>query len=160
MLPRLNTLLLVGASTIFIGSTWYSYFVGKKTGIELVQTKWDKEKLTTLEFQGEQLILAQIKETELTTQISELVVKNDKAKNNTIAVRDNLLKRLHDREATTTDSTGNMPQNSKTGNQCTGTELATRDGEFLVRYAANAQNQQVALNRCVEQYNLIYNQNK
>jgi hypothetical protein len=122
-----------------------------------MQARWDAEKVRTLEAQGEQILIAQIREGELRTQMDQRQTefKNEKAR--IAADHDRLIAGLRDRPDRPSD--GSLPEAATAGagpvTGCTGAQLYRPDGEFLAGEARRADELRAALGVCAAAYNAL-----
>jgi len=156
--PLIRLLVALTAIAISLaGCAWYGYSKGKQSGIATTQAQWDAEKVRTLEAQGEQIILAQIREGELTAQMDKLKRTHRDQTTRIAADHDRLIAGLRDRPDR--PSVGGVPGAATAGTGptagCTGAQLYRSDGEFLAREAARADQLRAALGVCSAAYNAL-----
>ena len=129
------------------GSAWFAHSSGQRSGMATTQAQWDAEKVRTLEAQGEQILIAQIRETELTAQMAQLTKANRNEKARIAAAHADLVDSLRQRPDARANA-GGVPEGAAAGVGCTGAGLARSDGEFLARYAADAARLQAGFDAC------------
>ena len=129
------------------GCVWYAHSSGQRYGMASTQARWDAEKVRTLEAQGEQIILAQQRETELTAQMTQLTKANRNEKARIAAAHADLVDSLRQRPEARA-SAGGVPEGAAAGVGCTGAGLARPDAGFLGRYAADAARLQAGFDTC------------
>jgi hypothetical protein len=122
-----------------------------------IQARWDAEKVRTLEAQGEQILIAQIREGELTAQMDKLKRTHRDQTTRIAAAHADLVDSLRDRPDRPSD--GGVPGAATAGTGptagCTGAQLYRPDGEFLAREAARADELRAALGVCAAAYNAL-----
>jgi hypothetical protein len=131
----------------------FVYFKGINHGKEVVQQKWDAEKVV-LEREAQQL-KDQARETERSMQ--KEVNRIQKEKQDAVKAANSKYRTLVDSlrnrpEARATDA---MPSSTGDVVGCTGAQLARPDAEFLAGYAADAERLQAAYNSCRQAYEVI-----
>jgi hypothetical protein len=115
--------------------------------MQATQAKWDKAKLATLEAQGEQIILAQIREGELTAQMDKLKRTHRDQTTRIAADHADLVAGLRDRPEARA-SAGGVPEGAELGVGCTGAGLSRLDAQFLIGLAADAARLQAGFDAC------------
>jgi hypothetical protein len=129
------------------GGAWYAHSSGVRSGMATIQALWDKAKLATLEAQGEQILIAQIREGELTAQMGQLKRTHRETQTRIAADHDRLVAGLRDRPEARA-GVGGVPEGAAAGVGCTGAGLARPDAGFLGRYAADAARLQAGFDSC------------
>jgi hypothetical protein len=150
MIPwSLNRTLVAPVAMIALaaGGAWYAHSSGVRSGMAATQARWNAEKVRTLEAQGEKIILAQIREGELTAQMAQLTKANRNEKARIAADHDRLVAGLRNRPEARA-SVGGVPEGAAVGVGCTGAGLARPDAVFLGRYAADAAQLQAGFDTC------------
>jgi hypothetical protein len=136
---------------------WYAHSSGVRSGTAATQARWDAEKVRTLEAQGEQILLAQIREGELTAQMDQLTRTYHRDKNRIASEHADLVDSLRQRPDRPSD--GGLPEAATAGSGppawCDGSQLWRPDGEFLAREAARADELRAALGVCSSAYNAL-----
>jgi hypothetical protein len=136
------------------GCAWFAHSSGQQSGMQATQARWDKAKLSTLEAQGEQIILAQQRETDLTAQMNKLKRTHRETQTRIAADHDRLVAGLRDRPEARA-SAGGVPEGAAAGVGCTGAGLARPDAGFLGRYAADAARLQAGFDACKAAYGAL-----
>ena len=144
----------IAISTSLAGCVWYTHSSGRQSGMQTIQAKWDAEKVLTLEAQGEQIILAQLREAELQTQMDQRQTEYRNDKTRIAADYAALVDSLRDRPEARAGVTG-VPDGAAAGVGCTGAGLSRSDGEFLVWIGSEAARTQAALNQCRAAYDAL-----
>jgi len=131
----------------------FSYWKGYTSGKDVIQQKWDAEKVV-LEREAQQL-KDQVRETERSMQ--KEVNRIQKEKHDAVKAANSKYRTLVDSlrnrpEARATDA---MPSGAGDVVGCTGAQLARPDAEFLAGYAADAERLQAAYNSCRQAYEVI-----
>ena len=129
------------------GCVWYAHSSGQQSGMATIQARWDAEKVRTLEAQGEQILIAQIREGELTAQMDKLKRTHRDQTTRIAAAHADLVDSLRQRPEARA-SAGGVPEGAAAGVGCTGAGLARPDAGFLGRYAADAAELQAGFNVC------------
>jgi hypothetical protein len=144
----------VAVIALAAGGAWYAHSSGRQSGMATTQARWDAEKVRTLEAQGEQILIAQIREGDLRTQMAQRQTefKNEKAR--IAAAHADLVDSLRQRPEARA-SAGGVPEGAAAGVGCTGAGLARSDGEFLARYAADAARLQAGFDACKAAYDSL-----
>ena len=137
----------IAISILAVGGAWYAHISGVRSGTQATQAKWDKAKLATLEAQGEQILLAQIREGELTSQMDQLKKANRNEKARIAADHAALVDSLRDRPEARA-SAGGVPEGATAGVGCTGAGLSRLDAQFLIGLAADAAELQAGFSTC------------
>jgi hypothetical protein len=145
MCPRLIAPIALIAA--LAGCAWYAHSSGKQSGMATTQAAWDKAKLLTLEAQGEQIILAQIREGELTAQMDKLKRTHRETQTRIAADHAALVDGLRNRPEARA-SAGGVPEGAAVGVGCTGAGLARPDAAFLAGYGADAAQLQAGFDTC------------
>jgi hypothetical protein len=131
----------------FAGSVWFAHSSGKQSGMQATQAAWDAEKVATLEAQGAQILIAQIRETELTSQMDQLKKANRNEKARIAVDHAALVDSLRDRPEARA-SAGGVPEGATAGVGCTGAGLSRLDAQFLIGLAADAAELQAGFSTC------------
>jgi hypothetical protein len=114
--------------------------------MQATQAKWDSEKVRTLEAQGEQILIAQIREGELTAQMDKLKRTHREQTTRIAAAHADLVDSLRDRPDRPSD--GGVPEAATAGAGCTGAGLFGPDARFLAGLAADAARLQAGFDSC------------
>jgi hypothetical protein len=149
MWPRLIALTALTAA--LAGSAWFVYSKGQQSGTKATQAAWDKERLATLEAQGEQILKAQIRETELAAKMAQLKEGQRRETTRIAAGYQRTIDSLRDRPEARAGASG-VPEGAAPGAGCTGAGLARPDAAFLAGYGADAARLQSALEVCQAAY--------
>ena len=147
----------VAVIALAAGGAWYAHSSGQQSGMATIQARWDAEKVRTLEAQGEQILIAQIREGELTAQMDKLKRTHRDQTTRIAAAHADLVDSLRDRPDR--PSAGGVPEGAATGAGptagCTGAQLYRPDGEFLAGEARRADELRAALGVCAAAYNAL-----
>lgn len=139
------------------GCAWYAHSSGRQSGMQATQSRWDAEKVRTLEAQGEQILIAQQREGELRAQMDNLKRTHRDQTTRIAAAHADLVDSL--RQRPDRPSAGGLPEGATAGagpvTGCTGAQLYRPDGEFLAREAARADQLRAALGVCAAAYNAL-----
>lgn len=132
----------------------FSYWKGYTYGKDVIQQKWDAEKVV-LEREAQQL-KDKVRETERNMQKEVNRIQREQTHEKQIVNRryNTLIDSLRDRPEARDDT---VPDNTGNDVGCTGAQLARPDAEFLAGYAADAERLQAAYNSCREAYEVIKN---
>jgi hypothetical protein len=114
--------------------------------MQSTQARWDAEKVRTLEAQGEQMLLAQVREGELTAQMDNLTRTYHRDKKRIASEHADLVDSL--RQRPDRPSAGGLPEGAAPGVGCTGVGLARPDAAFLAGYGADAARLQAGFDAC------------
>jgi hypothetical protein len=133
----------------------FSYWKGYTYGKEVIQQKWDAEKVV-LEREAQQL-KDQAREAERSMQ--KEVNRIQREKHDAVKVANSKYSALIDslRNRPETRAADTMPGSSGSDIGCTGAQLARPDAEFLAGFAADAERLQAAYNSCRKAYEVIRN---
>jgi hypothetical protein len=151
----MNPYFLVGAVIAVAVAGGAGYVKGSAHGKMVVQAEWDAERIRQQEAYAKAQAAAREKEQQLQAEADQLreetSVKLQEANDRAAS----LSNRLRDRKERASSATGSVPGAAQSCSGASGAELARGDGEFLVRYAADAARLQAALDQCVKQYNVV-----
>ena len=151
----MNPYFLVGAVIAVAVAGGAGYVKGSAHGKMVVQAEWDAERVRQQEAYAKAQAAAREKEQQLQAEADQLreetSVKLQEANDRAAS----LSNRLRDRKERASSTTGSVPGATQSCSGASGAELARGDGEFLVRYAADAARLQAALDQCVKQYNVV-----
>lgn len=132
----------------------FSYWKGYTYGKDVIQKKWDAEKVV-LEREAQQL-KDKVRETERNMQKEVNRIQKEHTHEKQIVNRrySTLIDSLRDRPEARDDT---VPGDTGSAVGCTGAQLARPDAEFLAGYAADAERLQAAYNSCRQAYEVIQN---
>ena len=151
----MNPYFLVGAVIAVAVAGGAGYVKGSAHGKMVVQAEWDAERIRQQEAYAKAQAAAREKEQQLQAEADQLreetSVKLQEANDRAAS----LSNRLRDRKERPATVTGSVSGAAQSCSGASGAELARGDGEFLVRYAADAARLQAALDQCVKQYNVV-----
>jgi len=151
----MNPYFLVGAAIAVAVAGGAGYVKGSAHGKMVVQAEWDAERIRQQEAYAKAQAAAREKEQQLQAEADQLreetSVKLQEANDRAAS----LSNRLRDRKERASSATGSVPGAAQSCSGASGAELARGDGEFLVRYAADAARLQAALDQCVKQYDAV-----
>jgi uncharacterized protein YlxW (UPF0749 family) len=138
----------VTAFAIFAaGSAMYAYNSGKQSGMSTIQTRWDADRLATLQAQTAELEKARQAEQALQAQVDKIQQESANEKRRIAAQYERTIAGL--RERPERPSAASVPTDTGVGVGCTGAGLARPDATFLAGYAADAARLQSALQACI-----------
>jgi hypothetical protein len=148
----------IAISILAAGGAWYAHSSGKQSGMQTIQAKWDAEKVRTLEAQGEQILLAQIRETELTAQMDKLKRTHRETQTRIAADHADLVDSLRQRPDRPASAAG-LPEGATAGSGpiawCDGSQLWRDHAAAFAREAARADELRAALGACQASYNAL-----
>jgi uncharacterized membrane protein len=151
----MNPYFIAGAVIAVAFAGGAGYVKGSAHGKAEVKAEWDAERLRQQEEYNKALKEAIEKQQAIQAEADhireETSVKIKEA--NDLAA--NLSNRLRDRKERPATNTGAVSSPTQSCSGASGAELARGDGEFLVRYAADAARLQAALDQCVKQYEAV-----
>jgi hypothetical protein len=151
----MNPYFIAGAVVAVALAGGAGYVKGSAHGKASVQAEWDRERAAQAEAYAKAQAAAREKEQQLQAEADQLreetSVKLQEANDRAAS----LSNRLRDRKERPTSATGSVSGATKSCSGASGAELARGDGEFLVRYAADAARVQAALEQCVKQYEAV-----
>lgn len=136
------------------GAAWYAHSSGKQAGMQAVQARWDAAKVLTLEAQGEQILIAQIRETEMTAQMDKLKRTHRDQTNRIAAAHADIVDGLRQRPEARAGA-GGVPEGAAAGVGCTGAGLSRIDAGFLIGLAADAAELQAGFDACKAAYDSL-----
>jgi hypothetical protein len=131
----------------------FSYWKGYIKGQEVVQGKWDAEKVV-LEREAQAW---KDKTREAEQNVQKEVNRIQREKHDAVKVANTKYTALIDslRQRPEARATDTMPSGTGSDIGCTGAQLARPDAEFLAGYAADAERLQAAYNSCRQAYEVI-----
>lgn len=136
-------LLAITATLILaVGSVWFAYSRGERSGAAQTQARWDSEKLTSQEAARKAQAGLQAKADNYRSKLHEANKRIDDLERRDLY---GLLNRPDLRASAAADL-------ATPGVGATGAELARPDAEFLTRYAADAARLQAAYDECRTKY--------
>jgi hypothetical protein len=121
--------------------------------MQATQSRWDAEKVRTLEAQGEQILIAQQREGELRAQMDNLKRTHRDQTTRIAAAHADLVDSL--RQRPDRPSAGGLPEAATAGAGCTGAGLFGPDARFLAGLAADAARLQAGFDSCKAAYDQI-----
>lgn len=140
---------------VLAGMVWFIYEKGYAAGELAVQTRWDKETLARTEKTTIAIQTNRDKEqrgAKAVNQIDNQLQKgNDNADDHTSRLIADLRagnKRLRNQLAARTCPAASAPTGAGSGNETEAAGLSTEDGEFLIRFAREADDVARQLNAC------------
>lgn len=151
----MNPYFLAGAVIAVALAGGAGYIKGSAHGKAEVQAEWDRERAAQAEAYAKAQAAAREKEQALQAEADQLREETSvklKEANDRAA---SLSNRLRDRKERPATPTGSVSGATQSCSGASGAELARGDGEFLVRYAADAARLQAALDQCVKQYEAV-----
>jgi hypothetical protein len=147
----------IAISILAAGGAWYAHSSGARSGMAATQARWDAEKVRTLEAQGEQILLAQIRETELTAQMDKLKRTHRETQTRIAADHDRLVAGLRERPDRPSDA--GLPEAAAAGSGsiawCDGSQLWRDHAIAFAREAARADELRAALGVCAATYDSL-----
>jgi hypothetical protein len=147
----------VAVIALAAGCAWFAHSKGVQSGMQATQARWDAEKVRTLEAQGEQILLAQIRETELTAQMDKLKRTHRETQTRIAADHADLVDSL--RQRPDRPSAGGVPEGAAPGAGlvawCDGSQLWRDHATAFAREAARADELRAALGVCSAAYNAL-----
>lgn len=134
----------------------FSYWKGYTYGKDVIQQKWNAEKVV-LEREAQE---AKDHAREVERSMQNKVNRIQREKQNAVKTADIKYRALADslRDRPETRAADTMPDSTGSAVGCTGAQLARPDAEFLAGYAADAERLQAAYNSCRDAYQVIKNQ--
>ena len=151
MTAFLNPWVILTFVLALLGAFGGGHYTGKKSGMAEVQQAWDKEKADQYADFARRQEESRKTERELQASADQLRREKDAEIRNINARATALANSLRDRPERTPQS-GGMSPTSGSCSGATGAQLARGDGEFLVRYSADAAELAKALDYCERQY--------
>lgn len=154
---RYKTLLWLVLVLALVGALLYGLHALHQNGVDQgraeMKLAWDKANQAQLTDQLAREKQARDQEKTLVANMATIQKKANHEKNISDTRLRNLLEQLRQRpERTAGQLAGELPPAAPSGAGCTGAGLARPDGEFLARYAADAQRLNVALDQCKAAY--------
>ena len=132
----------------------FSFWKGYTSGKDVIQQKWDAEKVV-LEREAQE---AKDQAREAERSMQKEVNRIQREKHDAVKVANSKYRTLVDslRNRPETRATDAMPSGAGDVVGCTGAQLARPDAEFLAGYAADAERLQAAYNSCRQAYEVIH----
>jgi len=136
----------------------FSFWKGYTSGKDVIQQKWDAEKVV-LEREAQE---AKDQAREAERSMQKEVNRIQREKHDAVKVANSKYRTLVDslRNRPEIRATDAMPSSTGDVVGCTGAQLARPDAEFLAGYAADAERLQAAYNSCRQAYEVIYGQRR
>jgi hypothetical protein len=148
----MNPWLTLGAVLAIGAAATGGYYVGKDDGKAEIQQAWDKEKATQYAQYAKAMEESVEKQQQLQMGADRLRQEKDREIRDVTARNTALANSLRDRQTRPTQTSSVSSTASVGSSACTGKELYREDGEFLVRFAREADELRVALKQCYAQY--------
>jgi len=154
-----NLKILAAAATVIVissaGTAWYAYSSGKQSGMSVIQSQWDAERMATQAAQAEAIMKARQTEQALQKLVDQQKQEHRREVNRIVSRYNTDLERLRNRPQARSESPTGLPDSPTAGVGCTGSGLARPDAEFLSWYSAEAARTQAALDACVSAYDKV-----
>jgi hypothetical protein len=148
----MNPWLILGAVLAIGAAATGGYYVGKDDGKAEIQQAWDKEKATQYAQYAKAMEESVEKQQQLQMGADRLRQEKDREIRDVTARNTALANSLRDRQTRPAQTSSVSSTASVGSSACTGKELYREDGEFLVRFAREADELRVALKQCYAQY--------
>jgi hypothetical protein len=148
----MNPWLILGAVLAIGAAATGGYYVGKDDGKAEIQQAWDKEKAAQYAQYAKAMEESVEKQQQLQMGADRLRQEKDREIRDVTARNTALANSLRDRQTRPTQTSSVSSTASVGSSACTGKELYREDGEFLVRFAREADELRVALKQCYAQY--------
>jgi hypothetical protein len=134
----------------------FSFWKGYTSGKDVIQQKWDAEKVVLEREAQEAKDQAREAERNMQSEVNRI----QKEKHHAIKAADSKYRTLIDSLRNRPEARDTMPSSTGDVVGCTGAQLARPDAEFLAGYAADAERLQAAYNSCRQAYEVIYGQRR
>lgn len=151
----MNPYFIAGAVIAVALAGGAGYVKGSAHGRAEVQAEWDRERAAQAEAYAKAQAAAREKEQALQAEADQLREETSVKLKEASDRAASLSNRLRDRKERPTTPTSSVSGATQSCSGASGAELARGDGEFLVRYAADAARLQAALDQCVKQYEAV-----
>jgi hypothetical protein len=148
----MNPWLILGAVLAIGAAATGGYYVGKDDGKAEIQQAWDKEKAAQYAQYAKAMEESVEKQQQLQMGADRLRQEKDREIRDVTARNTALANSLRDRQTRPAQTSSVSSTASVGSSACTGKELYREDGEFLVRFAREADELRVALKQCYAQY--------
>ena len=149
-------------TTSLTGTAWYAHSKGKRQGEEIVQARWNAERLAVTVAQAEEAMKARQKEQALQTMLAQQRKEHQNEVRRLVSGHAALVDSLRQRADRPADSPASVPQGASAGVKpatgCAGSQLYRQDGEFLAGEAARADQLRLALRACIADHSEIERQ--
>jgi hypothetical protein len=134
----------------------FSFWKGYTSGKDVVQQKWDAEKVVLEREAQEAKDQAREAERNMQSEVNRI----QKEKHHAIKAADSKYRTLVDSLRNRPEARDTVPSSTGDVVGCTGAQLARPDAEFLAGYAADAERLQAAYNSCRQAYEVIHGQRR
>ena len=152
----MNPWMILGAVIAIGVAAAGGYHTGKKSGMAEVQQAWDKEKTEQYAQYAKAMEESVEKQQQLQMGADKLRQEKDREIRDITARNTALANSMRDRQSRPAPNSSPVSSTASTGpSACTGKDLYREDGEFLVRFAREADEIRVALQHCYKQYESV-----